>query len=101
MKDPETSDKSLFRPGKARSLQEDKEELDSSQRALLLALTQVESEMGRELSPEEKAAVEAICGKMDDADCEDIVRAVRKMVETPADPDRVTSWPELRDRLDR
>ena len=48
----------VFNPGKARWLQDKgKEKLDEGQKALLLALTQLEADLGRELSDEEKQAI--------------------------------------------
>lgn len=96
----ETDDQeSLFNPGKARWLREKgSRQLSEDQQALLLAMTQLEAEMGRDLSDDEATAVEVLITQMQGFDPEDILTAVRQMVNQPAKPDRKTSWPELKDR---
>lgn len=90
-------EKSLFNPGKADWLREKGgKALDESQQALLLAMTQLETQMGRELSPEEAAALEALAGQLDGYDPNDITQAIQKVVSTPADPKRKLAWPELK-----
>lgn len=86
----------LFHPGKARWLQEKSAELDADQQALLLALAQLEAELGRELSEEETVALKVLAAQMDSFSSNKIIAAVREMVATPADPKRQTSWPELK-----
>lgn len=89
----------LFNPGKARWLQEKgAQDLTDNQQALLLALAKLETELGRELSEEETAALEAIAQRLEGYDSEDITTAIRDMVNKPADPKRKTSWPELKKR---
>jgi hypothetical protein len=87
----------LFNPGKARWLQEQGEgTLDEDQQALLLALAQLESELGRELSEEESAALESLSAHMEGFDPQLISDAVHQMVQKPADPSRKTKWPEFK-----
>ena len=88
--------KGLFNPGKAEWLREKgTDELDPSQLALLLALTQLETELGRDLSKEESDAVRAVAAEMDGADADAIAGAVQQMVNSPAQPERKLNWPEL------
>jgi len=86
----------LFNPGKAQWLQEKGTELDKDQQALLLAMAKLEAELGRELSEEEAAALEALSDQLEDSDSESITAAIHALVEKPADPKRKTSWPELK-----
>ncbi len=89
----------VFRPEKARWLREEGgKELTDGQRALLLAMAKLEQELGRELSTEEQAALQALGAQMEAIDPATIAEAVRQMVEAPADPARKTSWPELKRR---
>ncbi len=92
----EKKEEGLFRPGKARWLQESGNELTPEQRALLLAMAQLESELGRELSPDEQAAIAKLSAELTGYDSSDITRAVKQVVETPTDPKRRTDWSELR-----
>lgn len=93
----EQENSGVFRPGKADWLQQrGEEELDAEQRALLLALTQLEQELGRELTPEEQAAVASLSESLQGGGAADIVRAVQEMVQRPSDPKRKTDWSELR-----
>ncbi len=97
MNDTDASDKAFLRPGKARWLQEKgAKSLDAHQRALLLALADLETELGRELSEEEQSALETIANSLGGYDPAEISRAVRQMVEAPSDPARKTDWPELK-----
>ncbi len=93
----EQEDMGLFRSGKAAWLEQGGvQSLDAEQRALLLALTQLEQELGRELTPEEQAAIESLGATLQKGDAADIIRAVREMVQKPTDPKRRTDWSELR-----
>ncbi len=89
----------VFNPGQARWLREHGgQDLDEDQQALLLALAQLEKELGRELSEEESEAIEAMTAQMEGFNPEQIAAAVHEMVERPADPSRRTSWPEIKRR---
>jgi hypothetical protein len=97
MGDAAESEKPLFRSGKASWLtKKGARSLDEGQRALLLALTQLDAELGRDLTPEEEAALESLNHQMEDCDAEEIARAIQEVVEAPADPERKTSWTELK-----
>ena len=88
---------SVFNPGKARWLQDKGgKELDEGQKALLLALAQLEADLGRELSDDEKQAIDAIADQLKEFDIEVIKTAVRQMVTKPADPDRQIEWPDIK-----
>jgi hypothetical protein len=94
-----SDDGKVFRPGKARWLQKAGQgDLDDDQRALLLALTQLEASLGHELSSEETEAMETLSGEIESFDAQEIKQAVQRMVDTPADPQRTTSWSELKQR---
>ena len=88
----------VFSPGKADWIQDEgAQHLDRDQKALLLALTQLEAEIGRHLSEEERAAIDALADPQEGFDPAAIKRAVRQMVNAPTDPDRTVSWTELKD----
>jgi hypothetical protein len=88
---------SVFNPGKARWLQDKGgKELDEGQKALLLALAQLETDLGRELSDDEKQAIDSIADQLKEFDKEVIKTAVRQMVTKPADPDRQIEWPDIK-----
>jgi hypothetical protein len=90
---------SFLKPEKADWLEESgAEELDADQQALLLALAQLEAEMGRELSKSEKDALDTLGKNLSSFDSQEIAQAVKKVVNAPTDPDRVISWPELKHR---
>jgi hypothetical protein len=73
----------IFNPGKARWLQDKGgKALDEGQKALLLALTQLEADLGRQLSDEEKQAIDSLADQLKDFDIEVIKTAVRQMVPT-------------------
>ena len=87
----------VFNPGKADWVQEKGvESLDPDQQALLLALTQLEAELGRGLSEDEVKAVESLADKLQGFDPQEIKAAVHQMVTEPADPKRKVSWPDLK-----
>ena len=87
----------VFNPGKADWVQEKAADtLDTDQKALLLALTQLEAEMGRDLSQDEVEAVESLAKELQGFDPTEIKAAVHQMVTKPADPDRKVSWPDLK-----
>lgn len=93
----ENAPESLFNPGKAEWLREKgHDNLSEEQQALLLAMAQLEASLGRNASAEELRALEAMASDMEGFDPLDIAQAVEKMIQTPADPKRKTSWPKLR-----
>jgi len=97
MTEPDDSSTSLFNPGKAQWLREkgDKK-LSSEQQALILAMAQLETELGRQLSEEEQGALTALASQLKGFDANAITDAVRQMVTKPTDPERKTAWPELK-----
>ena len=97
MTQSEDTSNHVFNPGKAEWLREEgAQELDDNQQALLLALAQLESELGRKLSEEETTALESLSSQMHGFSPQSIAEAVHKMVQQPADPSRKISWPELK-----
>lgn len=91
---------SVFNPGQADWVQQmGAQELSRDQQALLLALAQLEAEMGRELSDDERAAIESLTGSLEGFDPQEISKAIHQIVTEPADPDRTTSWSELKEHL--
>ena len=95
-----TEPASVFRSGQADWLQEKgAQDLTPEQQALLLALAQLEAEMGRTLSDAERAAIEALTDGQEGFDPEEIAIAIHQVVNTPANPDRQTSWSELKERI--
>ncbi|MCS6963135.1 HrpJ domain-containing protein [Thermoflexus sp.] len=76
-------------------------DLSEDERALLLALTQLDQEIGRSLSPEEQQLLQRLAASLESYDPEEIRTAIRRMVQSrpqrPAEP-----WPgDLRRRLRR
>lgn len=91
---------SVFNPGQADWVQKKSAtDLDKDQRALLLAMAQLEAETGHELSPDERSAIESLVGQLEGFDAEEIQKAITKMVNQPADPDRKVSWTELKKHI--
>lgn len=87
---------SLLNPGKARWLQDKgAKSLDEAQKSLLLALTQLEEDLGRNLSDEEKNALNSLANQLKAHDIDYIKNAVRQMVTKPADPNRQIDWPDI------
>ncbi|MCS7252248.1 MAG: hypothetical protein RMK32_05770 [Anaerolineae bacterium] len=76
-------------------------DLSQDERALLLALTQLDQEIGRALSPEEQEFLQRLAASLEDYDPEEIRAAIRRLVQSrPQQP--VESWPgDLRRRLRR
>lgn len=93
------TDTPLFREGGASWLREKAgNHLTAEEQALLLALVQLEKDLGRELSEEESVALEALASRMKGFDPDAIVAAVHQLVEAPADPHRKMAWPEIKQR---
>ncbi len=70
--------------------------LDEQQKALLLAIAQVEAETGYVFSEEDQRVLSRLQEEVHTAVA--ITAAVRRLVSTPADPRRRTSWDELKRR---
>jgi len=87
----------VFNPGQVEWVRKKAaQDLDEDQRALLLAMVQLEAEIGHELPPDERSATAALAGQLDGFDAQEIQKAIAKIVNQPADPNRKTSWSELR-----
>ena len=87
----------VFNPGQADWVEKKAaKDLDKDQRALLLAMVQLEAEIGHELGPDERSAIESLAGQLDGFDAQEIRKAIAQMVNQPADPNRTTSWSELK-----
>lgn len=76
--------KTVFSEGKARWLLQNTHELDEDQRALLLAMAELDKDTGRELTDEEHAALEKLAAETQGFDSAEIQSAVNKMVESKA-----------------
>ncbi len=97
MTQPNEDKDTVFNPGKARWLQgKGGEQLGEEQKVLLIAMAQLEADLGRELSDEEKQALDSLADQLKDTDIEVIKTAVRQMVTKPADPNRQTDWPDIK-----
>jgi hypothetical protein len=72
-----------------------KRKLDDDQRALVLALAEVEADR---LSEEERTALDEMKAQVKEYDTEDLARAVEHMVSAEAAADRKMDWPELKKR---
>lgn len=97
--DPATDQETVFNPGQAEWVSKKAaKHLDQDQQALLLALAQLEAEIGRDLSKDEKSAIESLSGKLEGFDPQEIAKAIHQIVNQPADPKRTTSWAELKER---
>ena len=83
---------SLFASGKAKWLLENARQLTIEQRALLLAMVDLDIKAGRKLSPEEKAALDELAAQVEGYDPTEIERAVRHMVNAKSKR-KVVDWP--------
>ncbi len=70
--------------------------LDEQQKALLLAMAQVEAEAGRSFSEEDRQFLSRLREEVNAAGA--ITDAVQRLVSAPADPRRRLSWKELKRR---
>jgi len=96
----ESEQDTVFNPGQADWVEKKAaKDLDKDQRALLLAMAQLEAVIGHELGPDERRAIESLAGQLDGFDVQEIQEAIAKMVHQPADPNRTTSWSELKKHI--
>jgi glycerol kinase len=86
-------DNTLFSTGKARWLLDNVQELDEGQRALLLAIAELDKDMGRGLTDEEHAALNKLAAETQGFDPMEIQAAVQKMVKGKAKRKPITKWP--------
>ncbi len=84
---------SLFVAGKAQWLLENARQLTPDERALLLAMVDLDVQAGRIITPEDQAALDALAAQTEGYDPAEIERATKHMVE--AEPTRkVVDWPK-------
>ncbi len=86
-------------PKKNRSFFRDEAQLDAldeQQKAILLAMAQVEAEAGRAFSEKDRQLLSRLREEVNAAGA--ITDAVQRLVSTPADPRRRLSWEELKRR---
>ena len=89
---------SIFNPEGVRRLLEEGggRELNDDERALLLALVEVETETGSTLSEQELAAVEKLKSQVESYDPEALVQAVKHIVTCQTPDGETQEWPELK-----
>jgi hypothetical protein len=88
--------KHVFRPGGARKLLEASgKSLNDDERALLLALAELEAE---HLTEKERAALEKLKAQVETYDPEDLARAVEHMIKAKPKEGSKLEWPELKRR---
>lgn len=83
----------VFSAGKARWLLDNVHELDEGQRALLLATAELDKDTGRDLTAEERAALEKLAAETRGFSPVEIQAAVEKMVTGKAKRQPITEWP--------
>ncbi len=83
----------LFAKGKAQWLLENARKLSPDQRALLLAITDLDVAAGHELTPEERAALDELSIQAEGYDPDEIQRAIQHMVGAKAKR-KVVDWPK-------
>ena len=95
-----TEKETVFSSGKARWLLEHVDKLDEGQRALLLAIAELSKDTGRELTEEERVALDKLAAEMQGFDPAEIQAAVQKMVEDKAKRKPIIDWPsDIGDKL--
>ena len=85
-------DDPLFMAGKAKWLLDNAQKLSPDQRALLLAVANLDVQSGRKLSAEEQRALDELAAQAEGYDPKEIERAVKYMVEAKAKR-KVVDWP--------
>ncbi len=88
-------DGTVFREagGKARWLIQHMDELGEDERALLLAMVELDKDVGREFTDEEHAALDKLAAETRGFDPAGIQGAVQKMVEGEAKHQPAQGWP--------
>ena len=92
-------DETLFSPGKARWLLDNVQQLDQGDRALLLAIAELSRDTGRELTEEERAALDKLAAETQGFDPVEIRDAVQKMVEGKTTHKANQDWSAVSQRL--
>ncbi len=96
-----TEQDTLMVAGKARWLLEGGiDELDEGERALLLALANLEADTGRTVTQEEREALDRIAERSE-KDADDISQAIKHIVEAKTTKDRRLDWSALKRRIQR
>ncbi|HLF25930.1 MAG TPA: hypothetical protein VJG32_06315 [Anaerolineae bacterium] len=85
-------DEALFVAGKAKWLLENARKLTPDQRALLLAVADLEQNRGRQLSAQDQEAIDELAEAQEGYDPNDIERAVQHMLKAKAKR-KVVDWP--------
>jgi Spy/CpxP family protein refolding chaperone len=88
-----TEEEPLFVTGKAKWLLENARKLTPDQRALLLAMADLDVRSGRQLTAEERAALDELASQTDGYDSSEIEQAMRQMVEAKTKR-KVVEWPK-------
>ena len=83
----------LFAQGKAQWLLENARKLSPDQRALLLAIVDLDVAAGRALNPEERAALDELAAQSEGYDASEIQQAMKHMVEAQTTR-KVVEWPK-------
>ena len=83
----------LFAKDKAKWLLENVRKLTPDQRALLLAITDLDVAAGRQVSDEERAALDELATQVEGYDATEIQRAMKHMVEAQSKR-KVVEWPK-------
>lgn len=83
----------LFAKDKAKWLLENARKLSPDQRALLLAITDLDVAAGRQLSTEERAALDELAAQIEGYDASEIQQAMKHMVEAQTKR-KVVEWPK-------
>ena len=83
----------LFAAGKAKWLLENARKLSPDQRALLLAIADLNVQAGRQLTSEEHAALDELAAQADGYDPQEIAQAMRQMVQAKTKR-KVVDWPK-------
>ncbi len=88
-----SQDDPMFAQGKAKWLLENARKLSPDQRALLLAITDLDVAAGRQISTEERAALDELAAQVEGYDADEIQRAMKHMVEAQTKR-KVVDWPK-------
>jgi hypothetical protein len=82
----------IFVAGKAKWLLDNAQKLSGEQRALLLAVADLDVASGHKLTAEERAALNEVSANVDGYDAKEIEEAVRHMVKAKSKR-KVVDWP--------
>jgi hypothetical protein len=93
------TDGTLFSPGKAQWLMEHLDQLDEGERALLLAIAELSKDTGRELTEEERAALDKLASETQGFDPVEIRDAVQKIVQDKSTHPDKRGWSDVSRKL--